>query len=141
MANTPMPSSPRAFVSSTFIDLQKHRDYVIDQLRKAGIHVDPMEDWTAESDAPKAFCLERLEGCDFCVLLVAFRRGYVPAESVRSITQMEYDYAIEHGIDVLPFLLDDDALWKAAHNERRDDVAVDTSAVPIRRAELSRRAI
>ena len=64
-------------MSSTFIDLKEHRAHVISSLRRAGFYVDPMEDWTAESE-PKKFSQDRLDGCDLGVLLVAFRRGYVP---------------------------------------------------------------
>ena len=42
-----MSTSHKAFVSSTFEDLKEHRAYVIKALRDAGIHVDPMENWTA----------------------------------------------------------------------------------------------
>jgi hypothetical protein len=101
----------RAFVSSTFVDLQKHRAAVIEQLRKAGIFVDPMEDWTADGDEPKEFSTARVEGCDLCVLLVAFRRGHVPDGETLSITQMEHQRACQQGIDILPFVLDEDAAW------------------------------
>jgi len=101
----------KAFVSSTFEDLKNHRAYVIRYLRKAGISVDPMEDWTAESDEPKKFSRDRLAGCDFCVLLVALRRGYVPRGETRSITQLEYQAALDAGIDVLVYLLDADCPW------------------------------
>jgi hypothetical protein len=99
--------SVKVFVSSTYIDLKDHRQRVIAQLRKAGYHVDPMEDWTSDADEPTQFCLDRLYGCQACVLLVGFRRGFVPAGQDSSITQMEYQHALDRGIDVLPFLLGD----------------------------------
>ncbi|MDH4301237.1 MAG: DUF4062 domain-containing protein, partial [Nitrospira sp.] len=111
----------KAFVSSTFEDLKDHRAHVIWQLRRAGFTVDPMEDWTADSDEPKKFSQDRLDGCHLCVLLVAFRRGYVPDGDTRSITQLEYDTAIKHGIDVLPFLLAEDAPWRRIFDERKFD--------------------
>ena len=114
----------KVFVSSTFIDLKDHRAYVIDALRKAGFFVDPMEDWTADSDEPKVFSQERVDGCDLCVLLVAFRRGHVPEKEAESITQMEYRYAREHGIDVLPFLLDEQAPWPRQFDELDKDPAI-----------------
>ena len=43
----------KAFVSSTYEDLKDHRRHVIAELRSGGIHVDPMEEWTAGSSAPK----------------------------------------------------------------------------------------
>ena len=115
----------RAFVSSTFEDLKDHRAHVIRQLRRAGFDVNPMEDWTADSDAPKQFSQERLDGCQVCVLLVAFRRGHKPEGETRSITQLEYEAAVKQGIDVLVFMLDDDALWRAKFDERQQDPELD----------------
>jgi hypothetical protein len=83
----------KVFVSSTYVDLHTHRQRVITQLRRAGYNVDPMEDWTSDADEPRQFSLHRLDGCQVCVLLVGFRRGFVPARQARSITQMEYDHA------------------------------------------------
>jgi len=111
----------RAFVSSTFVDLKDHRAHVIGSLRRAGFAVDPMEDWTADSDEPKKFSQDRLNGCDLCVLLVAFRRGYVPDDDSLSITQREYQAALEHGIDILPFMLDDNAPWPRKFDELEKD--------------------
>ena len=98
-------SSLKAFVSSTFTDLQAHRRRVIGTLRGSSLHVDPMENWTATSSEPKEFSQERMKGCDVCILLVAFRKGYVPDGETLSITQMEYRCAVELGIPVLVFLL------------------------------------
>ena len=50
----------KVFVSSTYIDLKDHRQRVITQLRRAGYHVDPMEDWTSDADEPRQFSLDRL---------------------------------------------------------------------------------
>src|SRR5499433_1641040 len=113
--------SYRAFVSSTFVDLKEHRAHVISSLRRAGFAVDPMEDWTADSDEPKKFSQDRLNGCDLCVLLVEFRRGYVPDGEPLSITQLEYEAARKQGIDILPFMLDEDTAWRAKLDEREKD--------------------
>ena len=69
MTNPSEPRYLRAFVSSTYVDLREHRAFVIDQLRNSGLAVDPMEVWTADSDEPKVFSQQRIEGCDLCVLL------------------------------------------------------------------------
>ena len=53
----------KVFVSSTYIDLKDHRQRVITQLRRAGYHVDPMEDWTSDANEPRQFSLDRLDGC------------------------------------------------------------------------------
>jgi hypothetical protein len=114
----------KAFVSSTFIDLKEHRARVIATLRRGGIHVDPMEEWSASSREPRTFSVDRLEGCDFCILLVGFRRGFVPKGQTLSITQLEYCAAVERGMDVLPFLAEDDCAWPAEFDERQADPAV-----------------
>ena len=67
----------KAFVSSTFEDLKDHRAHVIRSLRRAGFFVDPMEEWSADSEEPKIFSQDRLHGCDLCVLLVVTSREYL----------------------------------------------------------------
>ncbi|MEO8341223.1 MAG: SUMF1/EgtB/PvdO family nonheme iron enzyme [Nitrospirota bacterium] len=116
----------KAFVSSTYIDLKEHRAHVINSLRNAGFFVDPMENWTADSDEPKKFSQDRLAGCDLCVLLVAFRRGFVPEGETHSITQMEYDTAVKDGIDILPFVLAEDSPWPRKFDELDKDQEVKT---------------
>lgn len=111
----------KAFVSSTFIDLKEHRAHVINSLRNAGFFVDPMENWAADNDEPKKFSQDRLNGCDLCVLLVAFRRGYVPDGETRSITQLEYDAAVKQGVEILPFLLDENEPWPRKFDELDKD--------------------
>ena len=101
----------KAFVSSTFLDLKDHRAHIIRELRKAGLFVDPMEEWTSASQEPKVLSTNRLVGCKRCVLVVARRRGHLPDGETQSITRLEVDEARRRGIDVLPSPLDDDALW------------------------------
>jgi hypothetical protein len=101
----------QAFVSSTYSDLKDHRAYVIDRLARSGVFVDPMERWTAASDEPKALSQDRVKACDFCVLLVGFRRGHIPDGETRSITQLEYLEAERRGIDVLVFMASEEADW------------------------------
>jgi hypothetical protein len=120
-----MLSSPfKAFVSSTYEDLKNHRAHVIKILRRTGVFVDPMEDWTADSDEPKKFSQDRLTDCHFCVLLVSFQRGYVPDNEVNSIVQMEYQAAIAKGIDILVYLLDEHASWPKHFNKLNSDPQV-----------------
>ncbi len=113
--------SYKVFVSSTFVDLKKHRARVISALRKAGFFVDPMEDWTAATDEPKRFSQARIEGCDLCILLIARRRGHVPRGEHQSITQMEVDAAVALGVPVLVFMLVDSARWPARFDEMARD--------------------
>jgi hypothetical protein len=116
----------KAFVSSTFEDLKDHRAQVIRSLRRAGFFVDPMEEWSADSEEPKRFSQDRLSGCDLCLLLVAFRRGYIPEGETRSITQLEYDAAVKQGVDIVPFMLIEDAPWPRKFDELDKDPEVRT---------------
>jgi hypothetical protein len=127
----------RAFVSSTFADLKDHRAHIISTLRKSGMSVDPMEDWTAATDEPIHFSQERVEGCDLCILLVGFRRGHVPKDSTLSITQLEYKTAVELGIDVLVFMLDEEAAWP----RKFDDLEKDPQLRQWRSALLEQRGV
>lgn len=45
--------------------------------------------------------------CDYYVLIIGGRYGSVNAATGKSYTEMEYDYAIEKGIPVLAFAIDD----------------------------------
>lgn len=116
--------SVKVFVSSTFTDLKRHRARAVQQLRNLGLSVHPMEDWPADSREPVEFCPERVRDCGLCVLLVGFRRGWVPdpGGADRSITQMEYEEARRLNIPVLPFLLADDVSdWPAQFDDRETD--------------------
>jgi len=114
----------RVFLSSTYDDLKDHREDVIRAVRSAGFDCEAMEDWTADPRAPKDFSQKRILDCDVVVLLVARRRGFIPPEEMRSITQLEYDCAIANDIDVIPFILADDAPWPEFFDERDRDSAL-----------------
>src|SRR5262245_61337296 len=101
----------RAFISSTYRDLKDHRAYVIKRLDRGGIHVDPMENWTAATDEPKVLSQARVSECQLCILLVGFRRGHIPEGETRSITQLEYAEALRRGLDVLVFVANEEADW------------------------------
>jgi len=111
----------KAFVSSTYLDLKDHRAHVIKALRKSGFFVDPMEDWTADTQEPKEFSQERVDGCDLCILLVAFRRGHVPKDETKSFTQLEIEAAKKAKIDILVYILDEDAPWPRKFDELDKD--------------------
>lgn len=113
--------SYKAFVSSTFVDLKEHRARVIEALRNAGLHVDPMEDWTADHEEPRHLSVDRMRDCDLCILLVGARQGHQPENETLSVTQMEYQAATKRGIDVLAFLYDGKSAWPPEHYELNDN--------------------
>jgi Domain of unknown function (DUF4062) len=99
----------KAFVAATKKDLDRQRAYVIQQLRDAGLTVDPMENWPADADDPAVVSSRRTADCAFCIALVAFQRGSIAQKDSRrrSITEIEIDSAIRNGTRVLIFLLRD----------------------------------
>ena len=107
------PRKPRkqVYVSSTFSDLEQHRAYLKLALEKAGYDVECMERYPAFDTRPADKCLADVAACDVYVVLVALRYGHIPADNNpagRSITEMEYDKAVETTRPKLAFMLDID---------------------------------
>lgn len=101
----------QVYVSSTFSDLEQHRAHLKLALEKAGYDVECMERYPAFDERPAVKCLADVAACDIYVVLVALRYGYVPADDNpegKSITEMEYDKAVETGRPTLAFMLDID---------------------------------
>jgi hypothetical protein len=115
----------RIYISSTFRDLQKHRQAVSVVLRRMGHQPVGMEEYVAEGMRPLNRCLADIQACDAYVGIVAWRYGYVPAESgaantplpvgtalgKTSITEFEFRQAVQCGKPVLMFVLDPEAEW------------------------------
>ena len=105
------------YVSSTFNDLKDHRAAVREALRKLG-HVDiAMEHYVAESKRPLAKCLSDVRSCDLYVGVFAWRYGYIPKGSERSITEKEFREAVRCEKSTLLFLVDKNAEWPSRHVE------------------------
>jgi hypothetical protein len=106
------------YISSTSNDLKEHRAAVRLALRKIG-HVDiAMEYYVAESKRPLAKCLNDVMSCDLYIGIFAWRYGYVPRFSQRSITEKEFREAIRCDKSALFFLVAQDAEWPNKYVER-----------------------
>lgn len=107
-------SKEMVYVSSTFVDLERHRAALKTALERAQYDVECMEKYPAFDERPVDKCLADVAACDVYVLLVAHRYGYVPAENNphgRSITELEYDEAVRLGKPRLVFCVDEDEPW------------------------------
>ena len=114
----------RVYVSSTVQDLREHRSAAIRVLRQMGHEVVAMEDYVAESAVPVEKVIADVAGCDVYVGIFAWRYGYVPVRGPRlkgvrpgktSVTEYEYrQAAATDGVEVLVYLLDEQAPWPAA---------------------------
>jgi tetratricopeptide (TPR) repeat protein len=101
-------------ISSTALDLPEHREQVRLACERAGFAPhDMMEHLTARNADAVATSLKMVEDSDVYLGIFAKRYGYVPDGHDISITEMEYDHAIELGKPRLVFFNHDDHLFKA----------------------------
>jgi hypothetical protein len=102
------------YLSSTYRDLEAHRQAVYRQLTQMQHKVIAMEDYVARDERPADACTRDVANCDLYVGVLAWRYGYVPdshnPENL-SITELEYRTAQARGIPRLVFLLDEAAAW------------------------------
>ncbi|HEX5748850.1 MAG TPA: DUF4062 domain-containing protein [Archangium sp.] len=97
-----------AMVSSTVRDLAEHRDAVLQACLEVGVFPRMMEHLPA-SDA-EAVCVstEMVDQSELYIGVFAHRYGYVPPGATRSVTEMEYERAVQRCIPRLIFLMSDD---------------------------------
>lgn len=98
----------RFFISSTYIDLVEYRAYTIEYLKnltdnKTGDFA-AMEYFVASEDTSKEVCLCELEKSDIVIGIYGSRFGWVEEETGRSMTEIEFDRAMELGKPVLGFV-------------------------------------
>lgn len=93
----------KIFLSSTYRDLQAHRQAVLDVLHKAGELPLTMETFGARSEDATTASLDEVRNADLFIGLYADRYGYRP-DGDRSITEMEYHEATGSEIDRLIYI-------------------------------------
>src|SRR5215204_1159222 len=102
------------YISSTFADLEKHRERVYRELRSLRHDVVAMEDYVAADKRPLDQCLQDVRAADVYIGIFAWRYGYVPADGnpkKKSITEMELREAERLGKPCLIFVLKSTAPW------------------------------
>src|SRR5690554_2397798 len=97
----------QVFLSSTFTDLSKERKQVLDILLMADCIPAGMESFVATDEEQFNVIKKVINLCDYYILIIGKRYGTINASTGISYTEMEYNYAIEKGIPVLVFALDD----------------------------------
>jgi hypothetical protein len=102
-----MPHILRAMISSTARDLSDYRRAVMDACLSVDVFPYLMEHLPAVKADAVETSLKMVAGADIYIGIFAHRYGYIPAGHDVSITEMEYWCAIERGIPVLIFLIDD----------------------------------
>jgi hypothetical protein len=111
----------RAYLSSSFSDLGAYRTRASRALRNLQIEVVGMEDYAAADARPLDKCLADVAATDLYVGLFAFRYGYVPEEDNPdglSITELEYQCAVNLNKPRLVFLVPDKVKWDRDFEDR-----------------------
>jgi hypothetical protein len=108
MAGPPSNKPLVVMISSTARDLPEHRKQLIEACLRQSILPKMMEHLAAEDVGAVAKSQAMIDEADIYLGIFAFRYGTVPKGYKTSITQMEYERAIERGIPRLIFLMGDD---------------------------------
>ncbi|WP_263410462.1 DUF4062 domain-containing protein [Terriglobus tenax] len=111
----------RIFISSTCYDLTHIRQALHSHISELG-HIPIMSEFSAFSVDPR---LSNLENCkknvrdnaDLFILIVGMKKGSVDSASGKSIVNLEYEAAVQEGLDIFTFvdqrLIDLLPIWKS----------------------------
>ena len=103
-----MASRLTAMVSSTARDLAEERAAVLQACMELEVFPDMMEHLPASDAEAVQVSTAMVDRADLYLGLFAHRYGYVPAGGERSVTEIEYERAVERGLPRLIFLMHDD---------------------------------
>jgi len=101
----------RVYISSTFTDLQDERRACRDAIRDLGHFPVGMEDYGAADERPLEYCLKDVRSCEVYVGIIAWKYGFCPDGTMKSITQSEYEAARTNKIPCYILMLAEDAMW------------------------------
>jgi len=102
------PGQKSAMISSTAIDLPEHRKQVFDACLREEVFPIGMESLPArDADAIKV-SLEMVNKADIYIGIFAWRYGHIPSDYNISITEMEFNRAVERKIPILVFIIHDE---------------------------------
>jgi major membrane immunogen (membrane-anchored lipoprotein) len=120
-----VPQHATVVIGSTARDLPEHRKEVVDACLRQGMFPMMMEHLPAsDADAIEA-SLQMVDEADIYLGVLAHRYGYVPKGHDISVTEMEYNRAVERKIPRLLFVMDKE------HPITIDDVEMGEGAVKL----------
>lgn len=100
-------SPPRVFVSSVMRDFDVWREAARRGISAANAEPVLIEDYPAIASSPRNACLDGVESCDACILVVGSRGGY-RTPSGQLVVEEECEYARRKGIPLVVFVQDVD---------------------------------
>jgi hypothetical protein len=112
-------------ISSTVRDLPEHRGEVRDACLRQGMFPTMMENLPASDAEAISASIKMVDEADIYVGVLAYRYGYIPKDKNAkqiSVTEMEYDRAIERKIPRLIFVMD------KSHPITADDMDIGNAA-------------
>ncbi|MFM5169404.1 DUF4062 domain-containing protein [Aeromonas veronii] len=90
----------QVFVSSTYADLKKERQHVLQALMEMDCIPAGMELFPAADEEQWEFIKSVIDDCDYYLLIIGGRYGSTIDEGI-SYTEKEFDYAVENGLKVV----------------------------------------
>lgn len=125
--NLPKPGQLTAMISSTALDLEKHRPAVEAACIGAGVFPIWMKHLPARDASGVKVSLEMVDKADLYIGVYAWRYGWVPPGGDKSITELEFDHAVKRQAEgkleeLLIFIARDD------HPVTKKDVEADKQA-------------
>lgn len=87
----------RVFVGGTYKDIHGFRQVAYDVLRKHA-PVETMEDFPTSEMPVRDLCLDRVKKCTHYLLIIGRRYGWIPEGETKSITELEYECAVQLGL-------------------------------------------
>jgi hypothetical protein len=99
------------FISSTGKDLADYREAAIETCNRLGLVPIAMEFFEAMGAGATDGSKRRLEKADLFIGILAHRYGYIEQGHNKAVTEIEFDYAGERGLDRLCFLVKPDYPW------------------------------
>jgi hypothetical protein len=110
-SNPQAASQPSVFIISTFTDLFAEREAVAQAAERAGLRVIRAEEYVASTSSPLQMEARSIRSADLIVLIVAFRYGFVPRGSTKSVNETELEQAHKRRKAIFVYMLSEDAPW------------------------------
>jgi len=105
----------KIFLSSTYQDLIGHREAAARAVERLGQQGVRMEVFGARPLEATSASLEEIVHSDALVGIYAHRYGHVPVGQLKSITEQEFDFALEKQKSTFCFVVDEEYPWSPKH--------------------------
>lgn len=109
-----MAEELKVYISSTYSDLKLYRQAVAEVIAKLGFHFIGMEEYALTTETPLKASENLIEDADLLIILIANKYGYIPTDTNVSVTEWEYNKAVELKKPIFIFILQEDYPWPTA---------------------------